>query len=41
MRIVQIYEVTSAAEATALVDLGVSHVGVLVGKRKVPPRAIF
>jgi phosphoribosylanthranilate isomerase len=36
MRIVQIYEVTSAAEAKALVELGVTHIGVLAGKGKFP-----
>lgn len=34
--IVQIYEVTSAKEAIALVKLGVEHIGVLVGGGKVP-----
>jgi phosphoribosylanthranilate isomerase len=41
MLIVQIYEVTSAAEAEALADLGVSHVGVLVGKGKFPREQSF
>jgi phosphoribosylanthranilate isomerase len=46
--IVQIYEVTSAAEAVALAGLGVDHVGVLVGEGAFPrevslpaARAIF
>jgi len=46
--IVQIYEVTSAAEAVALAQLGVDHVGVLVGDggfpRELAPaaaRAVF
>jgi phosphoribosylanthranilate isomerase len=34
--LVQIYEVTSAAEAAALAELGVDHIGVLVGKGKFP-----
>jgi phosphoribosylanthranilate isomerase len=34
--LVQIYEVTSAAEASALVRLGVDHIGVLVGKGSFP-----
>jgi phosphoribosylanthranilate isomerase len=41
MRIVQIYEVTSAAEAKALVSLGVHHIGVLVGKGKFPREQSF
>jgi phosphoribosylanthranilate isomerase len=41
MRIVQIYEVTSAAEAQALAELGVSHIGVLVGKGKFPREQSF
>ena len=41
MRIVQIYEVTSAAEARALVELGVNHIGVLVGKGKFPREKSF
>ena len=41
MRIVQIYEVTSAAEARALAELGVSHIGVLVGKGKFPREQSF
>ena len=41
MRIVQIYEVTSAAEAKALVELGVNHIGVLVGKGKFPREQSF
>jgi phosphoribosylanthranilate isomerase len=36
MRIVQIYEVASAAEAKSLADLGVNHIGVLVGKGRFP-----
>ena len=35
-RLVQIYEVTSPEEASALVRLGVDHIGVLVGKGKFP-----
>src|SRR5262249_866348 len=34
--LVQIYEVTSAEEASALTKLGVDHIGVLVGKGKFP-----
>jgi phosphoribosylanthranilate isomerase len=34
--LVQIYEVTSAAEASALAEIGVNHIGVLVGKGKFP-----
>jgi phosphoribosylanthranilate isomerase len=34
--LVQIYEVTSPEEASALVALGVNHIGVLVGKGKFP-----
>lgn len=30
--LVQIYEVTSPPEASALAELGVDHIGVLVGK---------
>jgi phosphoribosylanthranilate isomerase len=41
MRIVQVYEVTSAAEAKALVELGVNHIGVLVGKGKFPREQSF
>ena len=41
MRIVQIYEVTSAAEAEALVELGVNHIGVLVGKGQFPREQSF
>jgi phosphoribosylanthranilate isomerase len=41
MRIVQIYEVTSAAEARALVEMGVDHVGVLVGKGSFPREQSF
>ena len=41
MRIVQIFEVTSAAEAEALAQLGVSHIGVLVGKGKFPREQSF
>jgi phosphoribosylanthranilate isomerase len=41
MRIVQIYEVTSAAEARALAGLGVNHIGVLVGKGKFPREQSF
>ena len=41
MRIVQIYEVTSAAEAKALADLGVNHIGVLVGKGAFPREQSF
>ena len=35
-RLVQIYEVTSPEEASALARLGVDHIGVLVGKGKFP-----
>ena len=41
MRIVQIYEVTSAAEAKALAELGVTHIGVLAGKGKFPREQSF
>ena len=41
MRIVQVYEVTSAAEARALVEIGVDHVGVLVGKGSFPREQSF
>lgn len=41
MRIVQIYEVSSAAEAKALAELGVTHIGVLVGKGKFPREQSF
>src|SRR5215813_3253977 len=34
--LVQIYEVTSAEEASALTKLGVDHIGVLVGKGEFP-----
>lgn len=34
--LVQIYEVTSPEEASALAQLGVDHIGVLVGKGKFP-----
>ncbi len=34
--LVQIYEVTSPKEAAALAELGVNHIGVLVGKGKFP-----
>jgi hypothetical protein len=34
--LVQIYEVTSPEEATALCRIGVDHIGVLVGKGKFP-----
>ena len=34
--LVQIYEVTSAEEASALTKLGVDHIGVLVGKGSFP-----
>jgi phosphoribosylanthranilate isomerase len=36
LTLVQIYEVTSRDEASALVALGVNHIGVLVGKGKFP-----
>jgi len=35
-RLVQIYEVTSPEEASALARLGVDHIGVLVGRGKFP-----
>ncbi len=41
MVIVQIYEVTSAAEARALADVGVNHIGVLVGKGNFPREQSF
>jgi len=41
MRIVQIYEVTSAAEARSLAELGVNHIGVLVGKGRFPREQSF
>jgi phosphoribosylanthranilate isomerase len=41
MRIVQIYEVTSAGEAQALIELGVSHIGVLVGRGSFPREQSF
>lgn len=41
MRIVQIYEVTSATEAKQLAELGVNHIGVLVGKGKFPREQSF
>lgn len=34
--LVQIYEVTSDREASALAEIGVNHIGVLVGKGKFP-----
>ncbi len=39
--LIQIYEVTSAEEARALVGLGVDHIGVLVGKGKFPREQSF
>jgi phosphoribosylanthranilate isomerase len=36
MPLVQIYEVTSPEEASALVAMGVDHIGVLVGRGKFP-----
>lgn len=39
--LVQIYEVTSAEEASALARIGVDHVGVLVGKGKFPREQSF
>lgn len=41
MRIVQIYEVTTPAEAKALALLGVDHIGVLVGKGTFPREQSF